>query len=274
MFGNRDYARPLTAAFSCACLGVGLWFGSRIPSDPTLTFISCGQGDATLIADQGTGVLIDVGPVGSADKVLRAVENAKVRHLKAIFLTHPDLDHTANLRRVLRIFPDATVYYSSFFEPQLRPFVEKCRARQARALTGRAKFGFAETGLEVFVPTWSGGNDNEGSLFIKIKQRNSTAVVTGDAGFPTEKVMIPYANWKVQILKCGHHGSRKSTSDEWLKATQPTAAVVSCGKDNSYGHPAKALLNRLQNYKLSVYRTDLQDDPAFVASESGYRPQK
>ena len=64
---------------------------------------------------------------------------------------------------------------------------------------------------------------------------------------------------KSDVLKCGHHGSSTSTSAAFLKAVNPTTAVISCGVDNDYGHPNKKILNRLENTKVKVYRTYSQN---------------
>ena len=83
---------------------------------------------------------------------------------------------------------------------------------------------------------------------------------TGDAEADSEKEMLAKGyNLKCDVLKCGHHGSSTSTSAAFLKAVNPSEAVVSCGVNNDYGHPSKQVVSRLQKAGVTIYRTDQQD---------------
>jgi competence protein ComEC len=88
---------------------------------------------------------------------------------------------------------------------------------------------------------------------------------TGDAETETEEVMMNSgANLRAQVLKVGHHGSRYATSDEFLEAVAPEAAVISVGAGNRYGHPTKQTLDRLQKAGVKIYRTDQNGEIAIV----------
>lgn len=85
---------------------------------------------------------------------------------------------------------------------------------------------------------------------------NNSYLLTGDAGFPVEKELLDKnINVRARILKVSHHGSKYATSNEFLRAVKPEKAIVSVGK-NSYGHPAKELINRLKNMSIEIFRTD------------------
>ncbi|MCK5084419.1 MAG: MBL fold metallo-hydrolase [Candidatus Pacebacteria bacterium] len=96
-----------------------------------------------------------------------------------------------------------------------------------------------------------------------IVQNSNSFLLTGDAGFPVEKELL-YKNINIEakILKVSHHGSKHATSNEFLQAVNPEKAIVSVGK-NSYGHPAKELLNRLKNMSIEIFRTDEAGDVIF-----------
>jgi competence protein ComEC len=108
------------------------------------------------------------------------------------------------------------------------------------------------------VPGWAGwGEDvNEDSAVLLVEYRGFQALFAGDAGFPAEAAMSR-ALRPVDLLKVGHHGSRGSTSEEWLARLHPMVAVISVGR-NDYGHPAPATLARLSRGASEVRRTDLE----------------
>ena len=83
-------------------------------------------------------------------------------------------------------------------------------------------------------------------------------LLTGDAQAKMEsRLLLDGIVLDCDVLKAGHHGSKTSTSEKWLKAVHPQFAVVSCGLDNDYGHPHKSIVNRLENFGVEYYRTDL-----------------
>ena len=105
-------------------------------------------------------------------------------------------------------------------------------------------------------PGWRhwGEDVNEDSLVLLVEYGEFQALFAGDAGFPAESAMAR-ALRRVDLLKVGHHGSRGSTGDAWLRALAPPAAVISLGR-NDYGHPAPATLDRLRAHGVAVHRTD------------------
>ena len=105
-------------------------------------------------------------------------------------------------------------------------------------------------------PRWQGwGEDvNEDSLVLLVEYGDFQALFAGDAGFPAEAEMRNRTR-AVDLLKVGHHGSRGSTSDEWLDSLRPSAAVISVGR-NKYGHPSPPTLARLRRHRVEVWRTD------------------
>ncbi len=112
-------------------------------------------------------------------------------------------------------------------------------------------------------PLPAGAPDNDGSMFIHLVNGPASAVFSGDADASTEIRMEPTENWSSEVLKVGHHGSRTASDPSWLFAVHPTYAVVSCGRNNDYGHPAPVTLQNLEAVRAKVFRTDLQGDIEF-----------
>jgi competence protein ComEC len=93
---------------------------------------------------------------------------------------------------------------------------------------------------------------------------------TGDIGFGVEKDLLRYKNLlDCDVLFVSHHGSKSATSEEFLKATSPEWAVISCGRNNIYRHPAPETLDRLSKFCVKVHRTDLEGAGYFIISQSG-----
>ncbi len=123
------------------------------------------------------------------------------------------------------------------------------------------EFGFGDATFTVLCPETdlvSSDDTNDASVGIKLVHGENSFVMCGDASEKSESTMVKRFGSALEcdVLKCGHHGSRTSTSEAFLKATNPTWAVISCGVDNSYGHPHQETLERLNNDDVQVYRTD------------------
>lgn len=121
-----------------------------------------------------------------------------------------------------------------------------------------------EVEIRLHAPKTSKDQDaNAGSLFLRIAAGPAQAVLTGDAPRAAEREAMQIANWSAQILKAGHHGSRTSTDERFLQAVHPDWLIVSCGRDNRYGHPARETLATAATQKVKVARTDREGDLAF-----------
>lgn len=235
--------------------------------DTHLIFLSVGQGDCTLFQHQGYTVLIDAGPktewVDAAQKlIIPALLEHQVRSIDLLILSHPDMDHIGGLQSLSKQFKIGTVCLPAIFKKD--PFMNQVLRHAGITSTQtlwiheyvQAKIG--EVQIDLLEPIYQPYEpDNEGSLFVKLSNGKSSAVFTGDASMLKEIQMIPYlCSWKADLLKAGHHGSRHSTSTDWLKAVQPKYVVLSCGRNNSYHHPHPTTLKRIRASGAKVYRTD------------------
>lgn len=214
-------------------------------------------------------MLVDVGP---KTPTFDAGERVVVPNLHRygiqpdlILLTHPDTDHVGGLSAVLRAFPYAPVLVSAEFRTN-KHMIDQLSEAQVRPdqlhwLPSHVQLNIGESMADIICPSWRVGEDtNDGSIVARISSGSAAALLMGDAPFKTEYALLGRGNWKADILKVGHHGSRFSTSKEWLAAVTPTWAVVSCGENNRYGHPHRALLQRLEEGRVQVLRTDHQGD--------------
>lgn len=260
---------------------VGGYYGLKKPFQGTrLTFLSVGQGDCAVFQTAGHTILIDAGPNTNgydAGKyiVVPKLRSLGVNRIDLVLLSHPDSDHTGGLGALLGAFPVDKIGISSAFsrhEGMLNQIRALGCSNKVSWLRPSQSVSAGEFNIEVACPPWNPEmKDNDGSEFVKIVGEGCSAVFTGDASEDAETTMEPGADWSAQIMKVGHHGSRTSTSDSWLDEVHPKWAVVSCGRNNSYGHPNGETLRRIEAHHVPVARTDTEGDITFVPSASGFR---
>ena len=257
-----------------ASLAVGGLAGGYFNVPPTrLTFLSVGQGDCAVLQTDGLTVLVDDGPKSESFDAGRRLVLPKLRQLGAdsvdlILLSHPDSDHVGGTGAILAAYPAAKIVMSDQYRnyPAMLDHLKSWNLPVEKViwLPENAHIQVGRFTLTVHDPIYSGlTNDNEGSMFVRVQSGPASAVLTGDADEPAELEEKDLDDWSSQIMKVGHHGSKTSTGPEWLSEVKPQYAVISCGRDNIYGHPAKQTLERLAAAGPTVFRTDLQGDIRF-----------
>lgn len=264
-------------------LAIGLYLLWPSKLSPRLVFLSVGQGDCAIWHDGQSTVLIDVGPLSRQGYdageriVLPKLRRMGIRSVDVIFITHPDSDHIGGLSAIVQRFPAARIAASVEFreDPQMMWWLQDAGIEPSTLVwidgTWRARLPKSE--LTIVAPkVLPGASDNDGSLFIQIKQGRSTAVLTGDASTAVEDKMQSSLAWKAQVLKAGHHGSRTSTSESFVRKLGPEFAVISCGRDNPFGHPHNSVLEVLARQGLETMRTDMSGDIVFQPAPNGFAP--
>lgn len=236
-------------------------------------FIDVGQGDCTLITDSQAVILIDGGEVGEAQTVINYLKNKNITTIDCCIATHPHSDHIGSLAKVFEEFevvdvimpeiPEKIIPTTSTYEKFLSSLSEN--AENVLPAEYGETYSYGQMTLEILGPVDAYNDLNDMSVISKVTFGETSVVLTGDAETPSEKDMLSLRNvdYSADILKVGHHGSKTSTSEEWLTAVNPQFAVISCGLDNDYGHPHKQLVNRLDKFNVEYYRTDLMGDIVF-----------
>ncbi|MTD30139.1 S-layer homology domain-containing protein [Planomicrobium sp. YIM 101495] len=229
-------------------------------------FINVGQGDSILIqSGNGKNMLIDGGTKSQGAKVVSFLKSKGVTKLDVVVATHPDADHIGGLISVLNNFSvgkfidsgkahttDTYLELLQLIDAKNIPF-EVPKAGQNLAFDNVMD-------VQVLNAAPNASDNNDASLVLRAKYGKVSFLLTGDAGTSIENAMTTKYEVKSTYLKAGHHGSNTSSSATFINAVRPAGTVLSYGKDNSYGHPHKEVLTRLNNVKSKVYSTALAGD--------------
>lgn len=233
-------------------------------------YADIGQADCQLIqTPEGKNILIDAGEAATGEELVQWLKARGVQELEAVIATHPHADHIGGMAEVIKAFPIGAFYMPKTADaqtPATRVYEAMLEALSEKGLKAAAvKAGmtlYEEEGLtfESLSPISDEYDDlNNYSIVSRLCYGNKSFLFTGDAETPVEKEILSAGeDVRADVLKCGHHGSETSTSAKFLKAVSPSAAVISCGAGNDYGHPDEAIVKRLEKSEVSVYRTDTQ----------------
>lgn len=239
-----------------------------------VVFCDVGQGDASLVVLGRVQVLIDGGP--SSEALLECLSSHMPfwdREIEMVVSTHPDQDHIGGLPEVLRRYKVGTVLAgekegAGKDAKDFKELVKRMKKHSPRA-GEKIKVGQLE-----FIVLWpnlhseynyetEGIETNTLSIVLFLKYGEFRAMFTGDIG-SEEEAMIPLIPESV-VLKVAHHGSKHSSSDEFLKAVKPKLAVIEVGRKNRYGHPTQETLGKLSEVGAKILRTDIDGEVVIMS---------
>ncbi len=233
-------------------------------------FIDVGQGDSILIQAGEHAMLVDAGTNESGGTVTDYLHSLNLTKLDYLIGTHPHEDHIGGLDDVILSFDIGTVimpdvsHTTRTYEDVLDALLEKdltvSSPQPGEVFSlGDASFTILSPSAEIAAEAQEAGDLNNLSVGIRLVYGSTAFVLCGDAESVSEEAMVQSGlPLKADVLKAGHHGSSTSTCGSFLDAVDPDYAVISCGKDNSYGHPHQETLDRLHAAGVSVFRTDEQ----------------
>lgn len=241
---------------------------TMIPENSTFAvhFIDVGQGDAALVLCDGKSMLIDGGRPKASDVIYTYLKNQGIDCLDYIICSHPDDDHIGGLSAPLSTITVNNVYAPNI-EADTKSYQSFKQKTEEQGLIIKYPvcgdgFQFGSSTVNFFGPVTETEDDkNNSSIVMKITYGETSFLFTGDAEREEEQQILDKGyDLSATVLKIGHHGSRNSTTYPFLREIMPEYAVISVGKDNTYGHPTEDVLSRLLDVGAKVYRTDIQGD--------------
>ena len=231
-------------------------------NDVFINFIDVGQGDSILIHND-KNILIDTGGKESSTKEKSIVINKTIPYLKSLgikridylILTHGDYDHMGeSINLVEKDKVKNVIFNCGEFNNLEKELITKLNKNKVSYYSCINELDLENNKL-FFLQTKEYDNENDNSNVIYTEINNYKFIFTGDASINTEKEILKDYNLpEIDVLKVGHHGSKTSSSKEFINEINPKYSIISVGKDNRYGHPNKEALDNLENSK--IYRTD------------------
>ncbi len=258
------------------------------PKDMRVTFLDVSQGDGTIIHCEGNIAMIDG---GSSDvsglfqyRIMPYLKSMGIRHIHSVFVSHADKDHISGILDCLRQMPalehadriamknyhgeitigqlvlaKLTSYDDSYIE-----LINLANEKQVEVVYLEAGQVY-QLGSMTFTSlhpgkSYSGGDKNSNSMVLLASYENFDGLFVGDIDEKAEEAIIKeyqvyLKGYEIELLKVAHHGSKYSSNEKFLALTKPKIALISCGKNNRYGHPHKELLERLADIRSSVIIT-------------------
>lgn len=242
-----------------------------------IIFFDIGQGDSELVEfPNGNQVLIDGGPDARVVEKLGSVMPFWDRSLDLVILTHPHVDHLAGLLEVLKRYNvgmvmEAGVNYSTSEYAEWHKLLKEkgipiiIAKRGQRIVAGTNSFFDVLAPFDDFVGK-SVSNVHDAMIVSRLRYGSTTVLFTGDAEKPVEyRLLMSNTDLAADILKVGHHGSKTSTTEDFLTRVHPRFAVISVGKKNKYGHPHQGVIDRLKSFGIETLRTDENGDILFAS---------
>ncbi|EGT4144828.1 ComEC/Rec2 family competence protein [Clostridium perfringens] len=246
--------------------GIDLTQDSKVPKDSKLmiSYMDVGQGDAAYIKVNGNDILIDAGPRSNSKELLEQLKAKNIDNFELVIATHPHEDHIGGMVDVFKEY-EVKAFYSPKITHTTKTYENLVKAVKDEGLKTKELKGGMVIDLgegakfEVFTPQKSEYEElNDYSPIMKLSFGDTSYLFTGDAEkLAEEEALAKYkTSLDSDVIKFGHHGSSSSSSNAFIEAVSPKYGIISCAKDNKYGHPHRETLDIIKKYNIKTFRTD------------------
>lgn len=268
---------------SLCCVGIYLFRDKIFVTDPaeqiihnggiSVHFVDVGQADCMLLMTPDGNMLVDSGTNGSEEWLSDYLDSYGIESITYFVLTHPHDDHIGGADMILKNYDVENVILTdaedgSEMYGDLMSLIDEKNVNVMIPNSGD-EFYIGEVKSTILAPISDVDKYDEinsTSIVLKCEFRECSFIVTGDAEVDSEREMISKYGYFLDcdILKLGHHGSKTSSSYDFLRLTSPKYAIACCGEDNTYGHPSSEVVYRLDMFGAQLLRTDKEGSIVFV----------
>jgi competence protein ComEC len=245
-------------------------------------FINVGQGDSIYIkTPNNKNVLIDAGPPKSGKKVVQYLKERGVKKIHLVIATHPDRDHIGGLPVVLKSFEvehildsgklHVTRAYASYMNEARRQEIPMTIAKVGKHISIDPLLDF-----RILNAYGKRKNNNQSSIALKLSYNDVDFLFLGDIEDKQENKIARNYDVRAEIIKIAHHGSKTSSSSEFLEEVDPNVAIISYSKFNRFGHPVNRVIEKLLKLNTHIYSTAAFGDLVIYTEGINYfiYPQK
>lgn len=234
-----------------------------------ITYLDVGQADSILIQNKGHNMLIDAGNNEDGPLLVQYFKEQNITKFDYLITTHPHEDHIGGMDDIINNF-DIEKIYMPDVTTTTKTFLDVLEAIEKKNMTYdvpniNQNFTLGNTLFQVIYTGNDKKNLNNSSIILKATFKNTSYLFTGDATSEVEKKILN-KNIQATVLKVGHHGSKYSTTTDFLNKVNPKYAIISVGKNNSYNHPNQVTINKLKKKNIEIHRTD-QEGSIFLKSD-------
>lgn len=241
-------------------------------------FVDVGQGDCTIVVSNGDALVIDTGPPSARSTLEKTLYSLEIDEIGLLVLTHPHDDHDGNFSWLIQHYKIHTMWMPEYADDEedygdwLRYAVSRGTQIRYPNVGDVFHVGSAEITVLSAGDTSYFDDKNLWSIVTRIDCGNTGIIVTGDAVDINEFAMIDAGVYlDADVLRVGHHGSYTSTTGAFVDAVSPDLAIISCGENNSYGHPHTETLATLTSRDILALRTDQQGTIRIASDGTNYR---
>lgn len=239
-----------------------------------VSYVDVGQGNASLIQYRGKNVLVDTGDEKNYSKLKAYLKKLKIKTIDNMILTHYDSDHMGASDLLIEDYKVKKVSVSAYENEnkdtyqvrELKSAIAKYKVKKVKVKAGQKVTIKKGVQMKVLGPVEKAPDSNENSIVLRLVHGKKSFLFTGDIDSKVESKIYKKYNVKSSVLLVAHHGSSYSSGMLFLKKVSPEYAVISVGKDNSYGHPTGIVLNRLKSFAKKILRTDLNGTVQFTSN--------
>lgn len=243
-------------------------------SNFSVYYLDVGQGDCTIIKSNDAVMMIDTSTDSHENNIKEVMTSLNLSTIDYLVITHQHDDHMGSANAILNKYQVKNILMPKLSEINMvttsayANLLDTILKKDINAIAASAgmTFKLGDADVAIFSPSQQDEDLNNMSIVLKITYGETSFLFQGDAEKTIEKQLLESDfDLEADVIKVGHHGSNTSSIDKYLKAVSPRYAIISCGADNSYGHPHSQVIDRLKDNNIDFYITAQTGDVTIIS---------